>query len=251
MIRMGRLIEESAMIVMRPDDLLEFSRMAYSSVKKIVEWSRPELIETGFFPNEEALLSKIPFRTGNLLLLYGGGGRDALALAQYGFTVTAVDFVPELLEKAREIGARKGFNIDCQVNEISRLKLPQNTYDITWFSYSTYSITPTRKRRTDLLKRIGESLRPDGLVVCQFFWQPERVMSSRKSSFFHLLAGLTFGYRQFEAGDHLRQTEFLHAFVDERSIRTEFAESGYDVLYLEFFPNWKAGGAILKKIGPL
>ena len=99
----------------------------------------------------------------------------------------------------------------------------------------------------ELLKRVGESLRPGGLVVCQFFWHPESDLSARKTWILHLLARLTFGYRQFEAGDHLKQKEFLHAFVDEKSIRTEFAESGFDVLHLVFFQNYKAGGAILEK----
>lgn len=48
---------------------------------------------------------KIPLKQGRVLVLCMGGGREAIALAQRGFEVVGVDFVPEVLEKARENAA--------------------------------------------------------------------------------------------------------------------------------------------------
>jgi len=247
-IRLGRFIQSLAIVPMSPNDLVEFSRRSYSQAQRIEDWGRDALMADGLYPGEEAMLSRIPQRSGPLLLLGGGGGRDAIGLARHGFTVTAVDFVPELLECAKKNATRHGLSIQVLTQEISLLDTPVAAYDIVWFSQRLYSTVPTKQRRITLLQRVGRALSPGGLAVCQFHWDINANRSPQKMRTLRRLVRMTFGLHQIEPGDQLwQQREYLHAFHDEELLKAEFAAGGFEILHLEFFPAYMSGSAILRK----
>jgi SAM-dependent methyltransferase len=249
-IRLGRLLQSSAIAVMRPADLVEFSRQSYAPAARVRDWGRSELVDEGLYPNEESLLAKMQVKEGHLLLLGGGGGRDAVALARRGFAVTAVDFAPAMLEQARRNAAQRGLKIGTQAQEMSRLALAADSYDIAWLSARMYSCIPTRRRRIGFLQRLALCLRPDGHVALQFHYEPGGAAPTRSRGFQRLLGWATLGYRQLEPGDMLwQQREFLHAFRDEKDLRSEFAAGGFSVLHIEFQPGILCGGAVLRKSG--
>ena len=64
-------------------------------------------------PRVQALLDQIPMRTA--LDAGAGTGRHAIALAQRGVAVTAVDQSPDMLAVAREKAARAGLDIDFRM----------------------------------------------------------------------------------------------------------------------------------------
>lgn len=111
-IRIGDFIKSSAMMVMSSKDLVEFSRQSYAREKVVVDWSRPELVDHGLDDDEKKLLAIVPLKQGRLLLLGVGGGREAIPLAKIGFQVTGVDFIPEMIYKAKQNAYRYGLSID-------------------------------------------------------------------------------------------------------------------------------------------
>ncbi len=247
-LRLGRFIQSLAVLPLKPGDLADFSRLAYAQPGQISDWSRQTLLADGLYPGEEALLSLLQRKSGSLLLLGGGGGRDAIGLARAGFAVTAVDFVAELLERARESASRQGLEIRVLTQEISRLDVPPGAFDIVWFSQRMYSTVPTRPRRTELLRRVARALKPEGLVVCQFHWDPNALPSPRRMRFLRGLAWLTFGNRRIEPGDQLWQhREFLHAFHDQEALKREFLEAELEAIHFEISPAFLSGGAILRR----
>ena len=64
-------------MVMRPGDLIAFSRQTYTKPEAVEIWGRDDLIGSGLAPDERDLLKRIPLSNGRLLLLGVGGGREA------------------------------------------------------------------------------------------------------------------------------------------------------------------------------
>jgi SAM-dependent methyltransferase len=232
---------------MRPDDLVEFSLQHYARPESVNGWGQKDLVDAGLYPQETALLERLPIKKGRLLLLGVGGGREAIPLAQMGFEVTGVDFVSEMVEKARENAVRHGVEIEGLVQEISKLEVPTGFYDIVWLSAAMYSCVPTRKKRIEMLRRIRRALRPGGYFVCQFH-RDTRGRSSRKVEFARkLFAFLTLGNRWYEKGDMLwGNVEFIHTFSSEDELKSEFDEGGFEVVHTDIPEGWARGGAVLR-----
>lgn len=249
LIRVGRFIQSLALMVMRPDDLVEFSRQTYARDRIVEDCGREDLMYSGLHPDETALLARLPIKGGRLLLLGVGGGREAIPLARMGFEVTGVDFVPEMVEKARENAARSRIKIEGVVQEISRLDVPAGSYDVVWFSAAMYSCVPTRDRRVEMLQRIGKALIPGGHCVCQFHWDtragsPRTWELARK-----VVAFLTLGNLWYEKGDMLwYNIEFIHAFSSEDELRSEFEGGGFEVVHIRSAEELFRGGAVLRRV---
>ncbi len=248
LIRLGNFIQSIPIMVMRTDDLVEFSRQTYARQHVVASWSSTDLVEEGLYPEEAELLEKLPFNRGQLLLLGVGGGREMIPLARLGFQVTVVDFVPEMVDQAIQNASRHGLVVEGLIQEISRLELQENTYDVVWLSAAMYSSVPTRQRRLEMLQRIYKALRPNGYFVCQFHWGGAKMHSgfmewARKAS-----AWLTLGNIAYEPGDMLwHNIEFIHGFLSEEELNSEFQQSYFDLLHLIIPENRMRGGAVLKK----
>jgi SAM-dependent methyltransferase len=249
LLRVGGFIQSLALPLMKPDDLVEFTRQYYARPRSIGYWGKKDLLESGLVPDELCLLEKIPFRSGRMLVLCLGGGRDALAFAKMGFEVTGVDYVPEMVERAKAGAAERGLRIEGLVQDMSRLDLPIGVYDAAWLSAMMYSSIPTRARRIKVLRSIASALKPGGYFACQFWYEPE--MPRRPSA--HLLrqafACLTLGNVRYEPGDRLAaNSEFYHVFSSSDEARPEFKEGGFEVLDIRANDDGRIAGAVLKKV---
>jgi SAM-dependent methyltransferase len=180
LISIGNFIKSLAVVVMKPDDLVEYSRLTYSKPESISAFSEEEFLNPELSLYEEELLKKIPFNTGKLLVLEVGGGREAIPLAKMGFEVFGVDFIQEMTEQAKKNAARKGIDIEVKVQEISRLEFPPNSFDLVWLSARMYSSIPGRTRRIEMLKRIRNILKPGGYFILQFQWNQKKYFSKKK-----------------------------------------------------------------------
>lgn len=247
LLRLGRFIESLAVVVMRPDDLVEFGRRQYARPKEVAEWGGDSVLDQGLFPGEKALLDQVPVKSGRLLLLGLGGGRDAIALARLGFEVVGVDFVQDMVEKARENAARHGVALQGLVQDISQLEVPPASFDLAALSPAMYSCIPTRARRVQMLRRIRQALKPEGYFLCQFILNPALRVTRRAELLRKAFALLTGGNRGYEKGDTLRGPGFSHIFLDEGELRSEFADGGFELIHFQSgeFGTWR--GAVLQR----
>ncbi len=251
LVRLGRFIQSLSLMVMKPRDLVDFTRSAYSTPDSIAGWAEDGLVDAGLTADETTLLDKVPFRTGELLLLGVGGGREAVPLASKGFHITGIEFVPELAARAEENAGRRGQSIRVLVQDMCRLELPESSYDLAWLtSGGCYSSIPTRRLRVEVLGRLRRSLKPGGYFLCQFL-SSEGSESRRAGEFFRrLFSWITLGYLSYERGDRLLNgLEFAHHFSGAAEVRSEFEAGGFRVLYLGLPPTGSLGGAVLKKDG--
>ncbi|MFC2064437.1 class I SAM-dependent methyltransferase [Chloroflexota bacterium] len=248
LIRLGSFLKSSAIMVMSSDDLVEFSRQSYDEPKSVLYWNNAETMNRGFDPAEQKLLDHIPVRTGNMLLLGVGGGREAIQFAQMGFNVTGVDFIPAMVENAIQNVERSQQKMQGLVQEISDLDVPDNEFDVSWLSASMYSCLPTRFRRVKLLHRVRRALKPGGFFGLQFQKGPLQEFSPRTAILHKIIAMLTLGNLTYEPGDMLwGNNEFVHAFSSETELISEFSEAGFQVVWLNFPEMNIRGEALLMK----
>jgi SAM-dependent methyltransferase len=236
-------------VVMKPDDLVEFSRQTYARPHNVEAWVEDSLVDSGLSDIERDLLSVIPVTTGKLLLLGVGGGREAIPLSRMGFQVTGVDYIAEMVDKAKENAARRGVNIEGLVQEISKLDVQAGVYDVVWLSRAMYSCVPTRARRVQMVKRITHALKPGGLFICQFQWGTTNQQPTGKGAFLRRsIAKCTLGNLAFEEGDMLWQKiEFVHVFSSQDAIRSELEEGNLSVVRIQTFTTDIRGSAVCRK----
>jgi len=248
LIRLGRFIQSLALMVMRPNDLVEFSRRTYARRSMVEDYCREDLMYSGLHPDEQELLGRLDLAEGRLLLLGVGGGREAIPLAKMGFEVAGVDFIPEMVEKAKKNAAQHGVQIEGFIQEISKIEVPTGSYDIAWLSAAMYSCVPTRSRRVEMLKKINNALKPGGHFICQFRWATKDGPAHLWELVRKVVAVLTVGNLWYEKGDTLSNNiEFIHAFSQEDEVRSEFAEGGFEVIHLHIEEELLLGGAVLRR----
>jgi len=227
--------------------LIEFTRLTYADSRDIQGWVDRDLVDSGLIPAEELLLKKVPLAGGRVLVLGSGGGREAIVLARRGFKVTAIDFVPGMVENAVENALERGVKIQGLVQDITKLDVPERSFDIVWLTAGLYSLVPTRKLRATLLKRIASALHEGGYCICGFYKSGDRRPTSQGAILRKIVQYVTLGNLHYEKGDILlANIEFVHAFSSEDELRTEFSRAGFDVLYLSFPGERGRGEAVLK-----
>lgn len=248
LIRLGRFIQSLALMVMSPKDLIRFSKNTYLNSIRVQDWSSDRLVGSGLNPSEADLIQKIPIRNGNLLVLGVGGGREAIPLSKMGFNVTGVDFIPALVQNSIDNAKKQGILLEGLVQDISNLNISSNTYDVIWMSQGMYSSIPTRKRRLQMMKRIHQSLCPNGYFVCQFNYNSKGKEASGLIEFVRrIFAFVTFGYVKYEKGDTLwANIEFSHIFQSKDELINEFEKNKLNLMELILVEG--RGGAISQKV---
>jgi len=250
LVRIGQFIRSLALMVMRPDDLIEFGRQSYSEPRSVDSWAAETLVDPGLLDNEKALVDSLPIKQGDLLVLGVGGGREAIPLAKMGFKVTGVDFVPTLVRRAEDNARRHGVGLTGVVGEISRIDFPADSFDVIMLSAAMYSCVPTRMKRREMLGRIRRALKPGGYLVCQFHWDPRFHPNPQGEIIRKIFALSTLGNLRYERGDMLwGYVEFIHAFASEKELRQEFGDGGFEVMNLHLPDGGFRGGAVLRKSG--
>lgn len=97
---------------------------------------------------------------GRALDLATGEGRNAVFLAEKGYTVYAVDISPVGLKKARALAAERGVEIRTIAADLESYDLGADLYDvITNFYYLQRNLTP----------RIKKALKPGGVVIYETY----------------------------------------------------------------------------------
>lgn len=247
LIRIGSFMQSLAVMIMRTNDLVEFGRQTYAKPGSAQTWGEDDVINSGLTPDEIDLLNRIPLSNGRLLLLGVGGGREAVALGHKGFAVTGVDFIPEMVAKARHNCARRNLRFKGLVQDISRIDVPAARFDVVWLGDGIYSSVPTSSRRVEMLKRIRSTLTNDGYCICQFFWRRNKGIPRTAEWFRKFFGLLTWGNIHYEDGDTLWQhTEFIHEFSTEQKLRDECKRGGFKVDYIRVSRQFMRGGAILR-----
>ena len=133
----------------------EFWDERYSSIE-FVYGTEPNI----FFKDE---LDKL--KTGNILLLGEGEGRNAVYAAANGWNVDAVDFSIIAKEKALKLAEENSVCINYEITDLSEYKPKSNYYDTAAIIF--LHLNP--KIRSGVHSKVVDSLKPGGTLILEVY----------------------------------------------------------------------------------
>jgi SAM-dependent methyltransferase len=105
------------------------------------------------------------------LSIADGEGRNGVWLAEHGLAVTAFDFSPLGVDKARKLAAARGVEVDYHVADIRKWNWDPDAFDVVAAIFFQFAKPDERKR---IFAGIQRTLKPGGLVILQGY-RPEQL----------------------------------------------------------------------------
>lgn len=105
------------------------------------------------------------------LCVADGEGRNSVWLARQGLEVTAFDFSPVGIEKARKLARRNGVTVDYRLSDVDAWNWDAPPYDVVAAIFIQFSPPSQRQRTFEGMKR---ALKPGGLLFLQGY-RPEQI----------------------------------------------------------------------------
>ncbi len=96
---------------------------------------------------------------GTALAVADGEGRNGVWLAQQGLAVTAVDFSPSALAKARALATARGVDVTFIEADVHAWNYPEGTFDVVAEIFTQFSTPPERARKWAGMRRAAETRR--------------------------------------------------------------------------------------------
>jgi SAM-dependent methyltransferase len=115
----------------------------------------------GAVPNRFLVAEVAGLRPGRALDLACGGGRNAVWLAEQGWSVTAVDYADVGLASARRLAAERGVEIEWLQADLREWEPPVCEFDLVVVLYLQL---PAEERRT-VLGRAAAAVAPRGTLL--------------------------------------------------------------------------------------
>ena len=98
---------------------------------------------------------------GRALDVACGEGRNAIWLAEQGWTVSAIDFSHVGIDKGRQIAERRGVEIDWTVGDVAADQLPVAEFDLVAVLY----LHTSPEERSDWLPNVVASVASGGVFI--------------------------------------------------------------------------------------
>lgn len=209
-----------------PDMLDRFNEIAYGGEPRY----QPEsgVFREYLFPFEEnAVESVFPPPPARILLGGAGGGREALALAQRGYEVTAFEPAAPLVTQLEH--TRGDLPIEALVGAYADLPqlFPDARFDAAIFGWGSFSHLRTAAERRDALREYGRLT--DGPILVSFLASKSGA-TERLQRFRRVVPRRS----DRDPEDVFAMTIGLYHPVDEDEVRALAADAGLEVLSLSF-----------------
>ena len=237
----ARLFESSARIVRlvaggitvgllgRP----EIDKVVFDSYAKAPDYYDPEKYtiryEEEFLDALESHVGRSRTKPRRLLDLYCGHGREAEIFSNAGYSVTAVDLFPEVIDRARRYAADNGFEADFVVADIDRWEPPSRDWDVVYTSLWMYSTVPDRAARIDWARRIASWAEPNGVLVLSVRTRSGGRGPALRYAVARATSAITFSDRSPELGDRFDASLFWHDFAGDEA-EQELLTAGLQVV---------------------
>jgi SAM-dependent methyltransferase len=177
---------------------------------------------------EHQLFHRHGVRSGRMLILGSGSGREAIALANRGLTVIGVDCNPVAVLSAHRSATLNQATAYFHVGNFLELPYAPGSFDFAYQSSSMYSSIPSSRLRQDWLRELGRVLKPGGIAMLDFMGDPPSVSRLTRLSrrLNRLLSHVPGTNPAYQPGDEWPAGHFLHSFRNEEELRREVIEAG-------------------------
>jgi SAM-dependent methyltransferase len=108
---------------------------------------------------------------GKALSIADGEGRNGVFLAGCGLDVTAFDFSPNALTKARALAKERGVNVRFEQADLETWAWPTAAFDVVVAIFIQFCTPPVRAKVFENMKR---ATKPGGLILMQGY-RPEQL----------------------------------------------------------------------------
>lgn len=192
---------------------------------------------------EADLLDRYAIRSGRMLVLGSGYGREAIPIAQRGLAIVGVDSNDAAVRTADRLAKLANARVRFHRADFLHLPYRSASFDYVLLSSIMYSAIPGIPLRQACLRNLARVLTPEGLIILSF----ESRQSSRsrlgilRDRLYLALARLPGTNAGYQAGDNCQNGHFLHEFQDKDEIRWELLQTGLAIQEL----NWDRGFAVL------
>jgi SAM-dependent methyltransferase len=103
-------------------------------------------------------------RTGRVLAVADGEGRNGVWLAQQGLDVLSIDFSPSAQNKARALAAERKVQVTFQQADVHAWNYPEAAFDVVAEIFTQFSSPDERARKWAGMRR---ALKSGGLLIVQ------------------------------------------------------------------------------------
>jgi len=107
----------------------------------------------------------------HVLCVADGEGRNSVFLAEQGIEVTAFDFAPNAVAKAKRLAERRGVRVNHQLGDINAWDWTAAAYDAVIAVFIQFLPPQSRER---VFAGMMKAVRPDGLFLLEGY-RPEQV----------------------------------------------------------------------------
>jgi len=127
-------------------------------------FSAPDYV-FGTAPNAFLAANAARLKRGQRALCVADGeGRNSVWLAEQGLDVTAFDFSPIGLDKARKLAASRAVRVRYDLASVYDWRWPTNTFDVVAAIFVQFADPPMR---TFMFERMARALKPGGLLLIE------------------------------------------------------------------------------------
>ncbi len=160
-------------------------------------------------------------RPSKILVVGCGKGHDAIAAAQAGYEVTAVDFSEEAVETARLNAEKAGVKIEFKREDIFNTKTDlKEKFDIVYDYTTLCAINPSRRK--EYADRLCSFIKSGGMLVIILFPVGERPggppFGINVKEFYRMISGcmkLQFASKQINSIKPRKGREVLHIYAKQ------------------------------------
>jgi SAM-dependent methyltransferase len=103
-------------------------------------------------------------KSGSVLVVADGEGRNGVWLAEQGLDVLSIDFSPTALRKARALAAEHHVTVTFQQADVHTWAYPEASFDVVVEIFTQFSSPPERAMKWAGMQR---ALKPGGLLIIQ------------------------------------------------------------------------------------
>jgi SAM-dependent methyltransferase len=240
--QLSNLLNGILPVALSPDEITMLVRHFYR--RAYTDWhDLPNPDDLFLEPWEIEVLDRYHIRSGTLLVMGSGVGREPIQIARRGVTTVGVDTNAIAVRLASRTAATLG--VRAHFLQASFLDLPftGSSFNYILLPSTMYSAVAGVARRRAWLHDLGRLLKPDGLVLLSF--SKQREASSPRTRFLaplnRILSRIPGSNPYYQEGDDCVGGHFLHDFQRETEIREELLSAGAIIKELQ----WERGFAVV------
>ena len=207
--------------------------------------------QLSLFDWECDVIDRYGIKTGRMLVLGAGMGREAIGLARHGLTVTGVDTNRDALRLAHRLAVLHGLPVRFLQADFQALPYTSGSFRWAILSSVMYSAIPGKANRQRWLSELFDILEPGGLLILSFSKQQYPLARVQRlcHAMNRFLTKLLAANPDYQEGDDCPKGHFLHMFQNEEELRRELIEAGVTVRELDWNRGMAVVGYLPKTIG--